>query len=163
SRVRRGPRGPCPHGDSGGQRPCRTPRGARHRASHQPWSISFQAVAPRTDAGPTGSERRTEACSEHEDRVDHGGRPGPPRRGDPPSIRDRAQPSKPRRDSWKGPANTTAVPHMVSPRNLPRHHTTRPRWGMTDKDISMSTRVEVTKKYAQAYHDAAKKQKGLIL
>lgn len=27
----------------------------------------------------------------------------------------------------------------------------------------MSTRVEVTKKYAQAYHDAAKKQKGLIL
>lgn len=27
----------------------------------------------------------------------------------------------------------------------------------------MSTRVEVTKKYAQAYHDAPKKQKGQIL
>ena len=27
----------------------------------------------------------------------------------------------------------------------------------------MTTRVEVTKKYAQAYHDAAKKQKGHIL
>lgn len=34
---------------------------------------------------------------------------------------------------------------------------------MTDKDISMTTRVEVTKKYAQAYHDATKKQKGQIL
>ena len=34
---------------------------------------------------------------------------------------------------------------------------------MTDKDVSMTTRVEVTKKYAQAYHDAAKKQKGHIL
>ena len=34
---------------------------------------------------------------------------------------------------------------------------------MTDKDVSMTTRVEVTKKYAQAYRDAAKKQKSQIL
>lgn len=34
---------------------------------------------------------------------------------------------------------------------------------MTDRDVSLAARVEVTKKYAQAYGQASKKEKGLIL
>lgn len=39
----------------------------------------------------------------------------------------------------------------------------RRRWGMADRDVSMATRVEVTKKYAQAYGRASKKERGRIL
>lgn len=34
---------------------------------------------------------------------------------------------------------------------------------MVDKDVSMSTRIEITKKYATAYQHASKKPKSRIL
>lgn len=39
----------------------------------------------------------------------------------------------------------------------------RRRWGMGVKDLSLAARVEVTKKYAQAYQAASKKDKSRIL
>lgn len=39
----------------------------------------------------------------------------------------------------------------------------RRRWGTADRDVSMTTRVEVTEKYVKTYVTATKKQKGAIM
>ena len=52
---------------------------------------------------------------------------------------------------------------MVFPAKSSVVSVARRRWGMADRDVSMMTRIEVTKKYAKAYATAPKKQKGAIL
>lgn len=55
------------------------------------------------------------------------------------------------------------MPHMVFPAKSSVVPMARQRWGMADRDVSMTTRIEVTKKYAKAYATSTKKQKGPIL
>src|SRR5699024_4210771 len=45
----------------------------------------------------------------------------------------------------------------------PRQRGGARRWGMPDKDVSLATRVEITKKYAKAYELASKKNKSQVL
>lgn len=47
--------------------------------------------------------------------------------------------------------------------SLPRESVARRRWGVRVKGLSLSARVEITKKYAHSYASAPKKGKSQIL
>lgn len=55
------------------------------------------------------------------------------------------------------------MPQILFPAKYSADSAARTRWGMADRDVSMKTRIEVTKKYAQTYAGATKKQKSAIL
>src|SRR5699024_7869575 len=74
-------------------------------------------------------------------------------------IRVHAEWQYPRRSPWKIPALLVQCLIQTSPRNP----WARPRWGMADQDVSLSTRIEATKKDMRAYERTPKYEKLLDL